>query len=623
MCGILGGLFRDPTDSLVHTFRNALDKLEHRGPDDRGFEIINTSANQLLALGQTRLSILDLSSAGHQPMTSQDGRVSIIYNGEIYNYKELRQDLQKNGYNFTSETDTEVLLNAFHCWNIDCLDKLTGMFAFCAYDHTEQKIILARDAFGIKPLFYTFNDDHFIFSSEINPVLDLLGSEPKPDLQTAYDYLIHGDYDSTDHTFFDGIMHLRPASYIEYNCKTNKLSSPKKWWLPNIHQNPTISFEEAVHKVKQIFLSNVKLHLRSDVPIGAALSGGVDSSAIVGAMRYLEPEMPIHTFSYIAKGSNKSEEKWIDIVNHSIGAIEHKVIATPDELMSDLDDLIKSQGEPFGTTSIYAQYRVFKLAKEKGITVTLDGQGADELLAGYFGYPAERLLSLIEKLSFINAIKFATRWSRFPDRSFIGIWMLFGKKMLPSSLFRIARKILGKEFTPKWLVQDYLNQANVKIHERRMPLSPNARHRRVFEQLVFSLQSRPLPSLLRHGDRNSMRFSIESRVPFLTTDFADYLYQLPENFLINDNGETKSVFREAMKGIVSDEILSRKDKIGFETNSENWKSYYISTIKEELKDVTIFFINNNILITKLEFMSEREVWRILNYIKWFKQNFIN
>lgn len=610
MCGILATI--DPKDKISKdVFEKALFKLNHRGPDDFGCEAYNTSNGNKVMLGHTRLSIIDLSQSGHQPMTTKDGRLTIVFNGEIYNYKEIREELRKKAYVFRTETDTEVLINAFHYWGIDCLKKIVGMFAFAVLDRTNEKLILVRDAFGIKPLYYAIKDESLICASEIGAITELFNDKPKPDFQSAYDYLVHGEYDSSERTFIDGIKNLRPSSYIEYDLSKNTLSSPKRWWTPIIQENKSITFEEAATKVRELFLESLKLHLRSDVPIGAALSGGVDSSSIVCAMRLLEPNLPIHTFSYIAKGTNKSEEKWVDIVNQFIGAIPHKVTANSEDLLGDLEVLIKAQGEPFSTPSIYAQYRVFKEAKEQGIIVMLEGQGADELLAGYSGYPGERIQSLLEDNKPLEAIRFLNNWSKYPDRGKLQGLMYFGIKLLPNFAFRVARRFMGRSFEPNWINIRYLKEQGVVTLENRAALMSENKGRRVIERLTASLYNRGLSSLLRHGDRNSMRFSIESRVPFLTIELADFLYSLPEEYLISLSGETKSIFRQAMNNIVPMEILYRKDKIGFDPASENWKSLYLEKILDICQHHKFSFMFNQ---KRFHNLSERQLWRILNYL---------
>ena len=610
MCGILATI--DIKGKISQdVFEKALFKLNHRGPDDFGCETYDALNGNEVKLGHTRLSIIDLSRSGHQPMSTRDGRLTIVFNGEIYNYKEIREELKKKAYVFTTETDTEVLLNAFHCWGIDCLKKIVGMFAFVVLDRVNNKLVLVRDAFGIKPLYYAFKDKSLICASEIGAISALLKDKPKPDFQSAYDYLVHGEYDSSERTFIDGIKTLRPSSYIEYDLITNILSSPKRWWTPVIKENKNIIFEEAVKKVRELFLESVKLHLRSDVPIGAALSGGVDSSSIVCAMRFLEPSQPIHTFSYIAKGTNKSEEKWVNIVNEFIGAIPHKVTANSEDLLGDLEVLIKAQGEPFSTPSIYAQYRVFKEAKEQGIIVMLEGQGADELLAGYSGYPGERIQSLLEENKPLKAFRFLNNWSKYPGRKKLQGLLYFGIKLLPKFAFRVARGFMGRSFEPNWINIHYLKKQGVLTFENRAALTSENKGRRVIERLSSSLMNRGLSSLLRHGDRNSMHFSIESRVPFLTIELAEFLYSLPEEYLISLSGETKSIFRQAMKNIVPMEILCRKDKIGFDPASENWKSLYLREILDICQNHKFSFMFNQ---KKLNNLTEPQLWRILNYL---------
>ena len=310
--------------------------------------------------------------------------------------------------------------------------------------------------------------------------------------------------------------------------------------------------------------------MRSDVPLGAALSGGINTSAVVCAMRAVEPDMPIHTFSHVAASASLSEERWIDMINTRTGAISHKVKPMAKTFARDLDSLILSQGEPFGSTSIYAQYRVFQLAKERGVTVVLEGQGADELLAGYWGYPGQRILSLMEEGRFVAANSFARNWAKWPGRTYSRAWMYFGHLQMSDGILRFARRRLGRSFAPEWLKMDMLKDLGVELRESRQELTKTGRARRVVERLIWEAQSRVLPGLLRHGDRNAMHLSIEGRVPFLTIPLAELLFSLPEHYLIGNNGETKSVFRHAMRGIVPDPILDRRDKIGFATPERDW-----------------------------------------------------
>lgn len=633
MCGLFGYLSTDPAaDPSVLNARlvEAQAALHHRGPDDRGLESFSVSQgidlpSFNLTLGHTRLSIIDLTPGGHQPMHSGDGRFTIVFNGEIYNYRELCQELKALGYSFHTDSDTEVLLAAWLCWGIDGLRRLTGMFAFAVYDRKVQTLTMVRDAFGIKPFFYSKTDVGFGFASEIAALTALLPSMPSLNWQRAYDYLVHGDYDSQSSTFLNGVLHLSPGHLIELNLSTGAISEPKPWWKPNIEERSDLNFSQATEMVREQFLENVRLQLRSDVPLGAALSGGVDSSAVVCAMRYIKPNLPIHTFSFIASGSGLDEEHWIDRVNTHVGAISHKVHVSRQDLTRDLDDLIKSQGEPFGGTSIYAQYRVFELAKSVGITVTLDGQGADEMLAGYNGYPGQRLRSLFETGHINEAWNFLNEWSKWPGRTKLyGLKALLGQQT-DGSLYAVLRRLNGDQHRPKWLNEQVLRDSGVSLSYPNNVPKNTLKGRRVVAELAASLSQRGLNALLRHGDRNSMRFSIESRVPFLTTEFADLLLSLPEHYLIAHNGETKSIFRAAMRGIVPDDVLDRKDKIGFATPEKDWLIGMADRIRLWLgEDVGLPFLDQKkLLVVFDEVVAGRrpytlQVWRWINFIRWYR-----
>lgn len=620
MCGFVGGCYKEAKDESL--LKRSLDLIQHRGPDHSSF-YKSVIGDGFLYLGHTRLSIIDLTDAAAQPFRSRCGRYVLIFNGEIYNYKELREELIRFGYNFYTESDTEVLLNSLIMWGVECLPRFIGMFSFVFFDRNHEDLLLVRDAFGIKPLFYSINAGELTFSSEVRALLSLKNEMVKPNLQRAYDYLVHGDYDSTQETFIDGVFHLLPAHYFTFCIKTRSYTRPKCWWRPVIDSTQDISFDGAVSHLRTLFLDSVKFHLRSDVPLGVALSGGIDSSAVASAVRYLEPSLPIKTFSYVASDSRISEEKWVDLLNERLGATAHKVIANQDEMREDLDAMLLKQGEPFGGTSVYAQYRVFRLVKESGVKVTLDGQGADELLAGYFGYPGHRLLSIIEEQGWLAAHRYARRWSQSPGRSYVLAWQYLGRIILPDSLYEFARKKMGRNFRPTWLNIEYLRQRGVNFKEKRAGLKKENKGIRVKEALAHSLTGRGLSSLLRHGDRNSMAFSIESRVPFLTVPLAEFLLSLPENYLVSDDGVTKHVFREAMRGIMPDSHIDRMDKIGFETPESTWLMNMVDVIKVWIYAAPeLPFLDKSELLKEFQQVVEGRksldgrVWRWVNYLRW-------
>ena len=556
-------------------------------------------------------------------MHSVDGRFTMVYNGEIYNYKELRRVLAGEGRIFNTQTDGEVLLQAWIEWGAECLERLEGMFAFVVYDSHRQTISCVRDAFGIKPLFYTNTETGLFFASEVPALLELFGSKPEVNWQRCYDYLVHGDYDSQEESFFEGVSHLLPGHLLEYDLASSAVNRIGCWWKPSIAETCKLSFSDAAEQLRTQFLHNVKLHLRSDVPLGSALSGGIDSSAVVSAIRYLEPDCPIHTFSFIAKNYDISEEFWVDKINSHVRAIPHKVVAGGAELMNDLEDMIRAQGEPFGSTSIFAQYKVFQLAKENGITVTLDGQGADEMLAGYTRYPGQRMLSILEEGNVVELLRFARRWSEWPGRSYLRTWMYFAALTMPSGLYSLAKRVLGHDPLPDWLDRSVLLEAGVDVSIMRPEIKDKVRGRRLAAELADNLTRLGLPGLLRHADRNSMRFAIESRVPFLTIPMVNLLLSLPEEYLISPDGETKSIFRAAMRDIVPDEILDRKDKIGFATPEKDWLFDMQGTVKEWIdKGSEVPFLNHSNLMRHFDAVLAGkkafswQVWRWVNFIKW-------
>lgn len=631
MCGILG-LYSISSGNLDDYFESklslALNALKRRGPDDTGNEKISlpflNNHQQFLALGHTRLSIIDLTSSGHQPMNSFDGRYSIVFNGEIYNYRELRAELKSAGYFFHTDSDTEVLLNSWIHWGEDCLTRLIGMYAFAIYDRNTGLLKCIRDQFGVKPFFY-FKDQGFIFASEVNALIELLPQKPTLNWQRSYDYLVHGDYDSSAETFFSGIYHLQPGHLIQINTFTGHVESPKRWWSPQIKEKLDLKFDDAVSQVRELFLKNIRLHLRSDMPIGVALSGGIDSSAVVCAIRHIEPDFPINTFSYITSGDGINEEHWVDLVNKRVAAKSHKISFSNQELTRDLDEMIMSQGEPFGSTSIYAQYRVYQAARENGVAVTLDGQGADEVFAGYNGYPGQRLRSMLEMGQLTKAANFLNNWSKWPGRSNLLAAKYLASELTGGNLYKILRLIDGRSSIPDWIEKSVFLDKGVQLDKMRIRPENNVKGRRVIDELSLSISKRGLVSLLRHGDRNSMRFSIESRVPFLTPELVNLAHSMPEDYLISMEGETKHVFRVAMRGIVPDEILNRKDKIGFETPERELIISMADEVRGWLKEgLHIPFINQSKIFGEFEQIVlgrkpfSLQVWRWINFIRWIK-----
>ena len=591
MCGIFGVWHREGSPLSLASVRAATDLLRHRGPDDEGYLCYHVRTGRAvscagtgtmtgiqlpsldevgeqpvdLAFGFRRLSIIDLSEAGHQPMSTADGRYWIIFNGEIYNHIELRNELQDAGHRFRSHSDTEVLLAAYAHWGRQALTRLVGMFACAILDTRERRLFLARDHFGIKPLYYLSSQNRFAFASEIKALLNLPDVRRVVNADRLYLYLRHGLTDHGADTMFAEIRQLPAAHYMEITLEGSSSFEPVRYWQPDLDRRETASFEEAAVELHELFLENIRLHLRSDVAVGAALSGGMDSSSIVGAMRYVEgSQLDLHAFTHVAEEPSINEEHWADLAAQAAGAVIHKTRPTADELVADLDRVIAIHDEPFGSTSIYAQYRVFALARHCGIKVMLDGQGADELLAGYKGYAAARMASLVTAWRWIEAARFLKRASRWPGRN--RLWMETGQFLLHPILQNPIRRLVGQPLLPAWLNGSWFAAREVVPTPLRARRSPDVlRH-----ELHHTLTVTSLPMLLRYEDRDSMAHSVESRVPFLTPDLVNYVLGLPEEFILDGEGASKAILRRAMRGIVPDVILDRKDKIGFSTSEQRW-----------------------------------------------------
>jgi asparagine synthase (glutamine-hydrolysing) len=582
VCGIAGLILTPPGLVKAEWMENMLRHLEHRGPDDcgwlsfyrgkldRGRDIPNDLLASV-ALLHRRLSIVDLSEAGWQPMGTPDGRYWIVFNGEIYNYLELRKELEALGHRFRSRSDTEVLLAAFAEWGVSSLNRLMGMFAFAILDVEARKIVLARDFFGIKPLYYTYWQDGFAFASEITALLDLPGIDRSVNAARLYEYLRAGITDYGDQTFFAHVKQLPAAHYMEVSLDNPLSAQPTRYWQIDLHEKAELSFDEAAEELRDLFLDSIRLHLRSDVPVGAALSGGIDSSSIVAAMRLLDPKLEIHTFSYIADDPTISEERWVDKLGKAARLVVHKVKLTSDELMADLDHLIGVQGEPFGSTSMYAQSRIFREARKAGIKVMLDGQGADELLAGYPTYIGARIGSLLRQGHWAEAIGLWRAASKLPGASGLRTLPQVVGFFVPSNLKGPVRHLLGRDRPPAWLNESWFSERGANESSLRCLNGNDHQGNELLKhELYLSLTETSLPQLLHYEDRNSMAFSIESRVPFLTPALANFLFALPEDYIIATDGTTKAVFRRAMRGIVPDAILDRRDKLGFPTPEKHW-----------------------------------------------------
>lgn len=572
MCGFAGVVRSRPGDPVAWLQRSAVG-LRHRGPDDEGYWLLDAdgrcsdfsgadsavgvpharvgeSADAVVGLVHRRLAIIDPSARGHQPMTAPSG-VTLIFNGEVYNYRELRVELELEGVRFTSLSDTEVVLAAYDQWGPAAFRRFVGMWALAIVDPDRRQLVLSRDPFGIKPLYYARSSDELVFASEIEPLLDVGWVDSSPDLDRVEDFLRSAQSDDGERTFHAGVRQVPAATYVEIPLDLSREPVSSRYWSIDPTRQLDVSFHEAVEMVRSAFVESVELHVRSDVPVGACLSGGIDSSAIVCAMREIGgADLDLHTFSYISSDPAISEESWIRIVNRRVGSNGHAVRIDPADFGRDLPLLGAAQHEPFLSTSAYAQYRVFEQAGSAGVKVLLDGQGADELLAGYRGYRSVLLRHAVRDRAPVRALRLAYGLARTSSTG-------------RNDLAEVARSAVRR-----WRGRPALDQ-----RDRSSVAAATARLDSLRDLLVEAVQTSSLPALLRYEDRNSMAHSVESRVPFLTTHFAELVLGLPPQYLVSSSGMTKHVFRSAMRGLVPDQVLDRRDKIGFAPTETLWLAH--------------------------------------------------
>jgi asparagine synthase (glutamine-hydrolysing) len=543
MCGIVD--FDRPAS--VSELEAMCAALAHRGPD--GQKIFHDGK---VALGHRRLAIIDLSDDGIQPFERDGGALQLIHNGEIYNYLELRAELEQKGHSFHTATDTEVLLAAYQEWGTGCVEHFNGMWAFVIWDAREQRLFGSRDRFGVKPFYYQLASRRFRFASELKAFHAIQPLEPNE--PAVLDYLAQGYLDHTPETMFKGILSLPPAHSLVFDERGLKIE--RYWKL-----EPREASVDPVDEFRELFLDSIRLRLRSDVPIGTALSGGLDSSAVAGATSLLlrthhdEARMVgarQRTFTAYFEDSGFDERPYAHRVVDAIDADAHWISFTDRDLVDALPSIVYSQDEPFGSTSIAAQWFVMREAARAGVRVMLDGQGGDEVLAGYPAYRGARLADLLAS-------------GRFPQ---LLREISAGDLSLPADLVAIARPFLPERL--KWRLRARATGAAALAGDRlqavrRHPELERGPFRSRFHRSMYRiLTQQGLPELLHYEDRNSMAHSIEARVPFLDYRLAELLFSVPPETLF-DRGVTKVVLRKALSDVLPPEVRDRRDKLGFVT----------------------------------------------------------
>ncbi len=561
MCGILALISKG--QKLSEDVKNRLefltDSMKHRGPDGR-----DTFVNDFVFLGHRRLAIIDLSDAGKQPMTSHDSGSHIVFNGEIYNYLELKQQLEDNGVEFRTKSDTEVLLELIARQGAGSITKLNGMFGFVLYNEEKQELLAVRDRIGIKPLYYMETKEFIAISSEIKPLLPLL-DDITINEGIVYDFLQRKRVEHTYSTFFNGIHQVPPGHYLTVR---NSILHIHQWYNLEDAVSKTQNDEDFskrteighIEEIKRRFRRSIELRLRSDVPVGSCLSGGIDSSSIVvTASGMIDDEHRENFQTYSAVFGNwyaKDERRYIESIINSCGIIGHFTTPTPERLSRNFNEFITYQEEPVTGASPFSQYCVMELAKAHGAKVLLDGQGADEILAGYDYMAGYYLAELLFKGNFLTFLKELLAQIRRKNSFFIRTFL---SHFMPSwfQRFVYSRKsrLMRKEF---W--------KNFREREVLKPVIPRPPSLRV---ALIEYVTKNIQHLLKWEDRNSMAFSIETRIPFLDPDLMEYVLALPPKYAIR-NGVTKWILRKALSNELPPLVRFRTDKIGFATPENTW-----------------------------------------------------
>ncbi|MDR0591093.1 MAG: asparagine synthase (glutamine-hydrolyzing) [Candidatus Nomurabacteria bacterium] len=612
MCGIAGFFGVEADETLL---KNMNQCQAHRGPDGRG-----VFTDGLAGLAHRRLSIIDLAT-GAQPMESGDGRYVIVYNGEVYNYLDLKAELEELGHVFKTDSDTEVVLEAYAEWGEKAFDKFNGMWGLAIYDKTAKKLTLCRDHFGIKPVYFARVGKGLVFASEIRPILESGLVPKKPNDKTIYRYLRFRVHEDSNETFFDGIVKLLPGemltisqsgsevkSYTDLRQDLSKLAKKK---LPYSRQASAKYYDELE--------KSVRLRLQSDVPVGTSLSGGLDSSSVAVLISKLMGEDKDSTrsvgakqnvFSAIFPGSINDEEKYVDAATEACGKklAVHKIKPTADEFKQDILEFVRAQEEPLISTGPYAQYKVMQEATQH-VKVLLDGQGADETMAGYIPYYFVYMRSLKKQKRYLKLVVELTTSL--------------------DVLFRLARFRLADrlKFRKGIAVSSFLNSRFRSSHksEKFEVVRDDLK-----ERLAQDLFENSIPSLLRYEDKNTMHFSIEGRVPFLDKDLISYVFSLSDDAIIK-HGWNKRILRDSLRKVLPEMIARRRNKIGFTTPEHEWfirlKNYFYDIFLSSKFASRPYFNQDEVLTAFEGFIKGKNsvdsmaFWRLINVELWLREFF--
>ncbi len=628
MCGIAGIFHFNNSKNRpdANLIRRMTDVLSHRGPDDSDIWI-----NRKTALGHRRLSIIDLSAHGRQPMGNEDGSIRITYNGELYNFLDLKKrfSLVERGHVFRSRTDTEVLVHLYEEIGLEMLSELNGMYAFALWDGQKNELHLARDRYGIKPLFYTIRDDRVLFASEIKAILQDEEIPRRVNLQALHDFLTF-DYIPGEQTAFEGIYEVPPAHLL--TVKQNGRVKIRKFWEPSYEIDERIGEAEAAQNALDLMRQAVRRQLVADVPVGVLLSGGMDSSALAALMAG-EKNEPVHTFSVGFEDQSFNELPYARIVAEELKTHHHEVVVNADHVREMLPGYLRSIDEPYADGSAIPTYYVCRLAKDE-VKVVLSGEGGDEVFAGYDTHAAYKVSRWFNRLPrllrrdilppLVNLLPVSHKKLslEFKMKRFLG-----GQDLAPEEAHLWWRVVLDEEQKRQIYNQDLLKNFT--------PLPSVRFFREVFKNSkadddlnrILNIDTAVfLPDdLMIKNDRMSMAHSLEARVPFTDNDLASYLERVPPKLKLKGLRK-KNIMRRALSGTLPREIINKK-KVGLEMPYSRWLRHELKDLLEDycsptrLADTGLF---NPAGVTKLieqhsagKYDHGRALWGLLNFMMWF------
>ncbi len=635
MCGIAGLICADGHTVPRGLPKQLSDTFCYRGPDGYGFMSWDGNAAKLtrepvedgrtrISFVHRRLAIIDLSDGGWQPVGSPDGQVSLVFNGEIYNYIELREELRSLGWEFTTSSDTEVLLKGYLSWGENVFPKLLGMFAIALLDLRERKVLLVRDQFGIKPIVYVNSSLGLAFASEINGLLQVDGWDRALDPTAIFRYLRWGSSLEGRSTLLKNVERVLPGEVLSVSIDNPTVTESHKFWDLEIGRSNNWSLNEAAERLRFELEHSVQIHLRSDVPVGIALSGGVDSTSLALISRMISPETALTAFSYLADSEQINEGPLIGMVASQAGISLETVHLNEANFPEVADRAARRIDEPFGTPSIIAESEVFKRAHELGITVVFSGQGPDEMMAGYARYRPLAVLSQMRAGHWGFAMRQFSACSKWPDSPTKTMLGWIAMLTFPAGLQGAARNAAGKGLVPEGVRGEWFKDQGVTIASATdMACGLNLKQRLRHDLFNFGLQN-----LLAWADQTAMQHSIECRLPYLNPVLGELVMSLPEEFLVAADGTCKQVLRAAVKGVVPDEILRVRRKIGFQTDTDRLlagSSAWVKDVVESDWCKALPFVDMPAVRGQVESLAaERRVeaerlWRIINFSVWSQE----